>query len=59
MNQALYVCSGLSREGFHHYGLAAPLYTHFTSPIRRYADLIVHRLLSGTIHRRLPTRAKC
>ena len=33
-----------SPDKYSHYGLNFPLYTHFTSPIRRYADLLVHRL---------------
>lgn len=50
MTQAVYFCSGdLTSPEFHHYGLAAPLYTHFTSPIRRYADVVVHRLLSASL----------
>ena len=51
MMQALYFCSGMFPESeFNHYGLAAPIYTHFTSPIRRFADIVVHRLLAAAIH---------
>ncbi|XP_077343772.1 DIS3-like exonuclease 2 isoform X1 [Lithobates pipiens] len=51
MQMAVYFCTGaLGDESlFHHYALNVPLYTHFTSPIRRFADVIVHRLLASSL----------
>jgi ribonuclease R len=44
MAKAIYTTNNIG-----HYGLAFDYYTHFTSPIRRYSDVLVHRILDANL----------
>jgi ribonuclease R len=48
MQRAIYsdICAG-------HFGLAAKYYTHFTSPIRRYPDLVIHRIIKDYLNKNI------
>lgn len=59
MTRARYFCSSTAKDegDFWHYALSIPMYTHFTSPIRRYADVLVHRVLNAALkYEKVPNR---
>jgi DIS3-like exonuclease 1 len=58
MSEAVYFSTGsVEPAAFGHFGLALRRYTHFTSPIRRYADVVVHRQLLQALQQ--SDRAAC
>lgn len=58
-HRAKYFCAGmLDIAKYSHYALNVPLYTHFTSPIRRYADIMVHRQLESALLGSVDNNAK-
>ncbi|XP_037034813.1 uncharacterized protein LOC119073436 isoform X2 [Bradysia coprophila] len=61
MVRAEYICSGHIKNitALRHFALSIPIYTHFTSPIRRYPDILVHRLLAAALNLApIPTRSQ-
>ena len=57
---AKYFCTGSVEDEsvYHHYALNVPVYTHFTSPIRRYPDILVHRLLTNSLNKKFEFKGK-
>lgn len=60
MTEAQYVCTGdvTSGSDLSHYGLGLQEYTHFTSPIRRYCDVIVHKQLLASLSTEFASRSR-
>lgn len=59
MQRARYFCTGmLDIAKYSHWALNTPLYTHFSSPIRRYADVLVHRMLDACLASPNPSDVK-